>query len=220
MRPLLRATALSLLLIGAFTVGSVVSNERVHANPGSFTLFGRVVAPAGWGFTSSSVTTPGPDIRVQPGETVDANITSGDRAPHNWGVDYNGNGTIDSGEPLSTTTTASTSFTFTATTTPGVYTYWCFVHKGSMHGRFIVEQPDFQTTASPPSLTINQGSSQTSTLTVSSLNSFSGTVNFTTPTTPAGITAALSTNSVTVTPSVPGTIVLNVTVGGSMTPGS
>src|SRR6266581_295057 len=220
MRPLIRATALSLLLIATFTVGSVVSNERVHAIPGSFTLFGRIGSPVGWGFTSSTVTTPGPDITVQPGESVDAIISSSDGAPHNWGVDYNGNGNIGSGEPLTTTITTGTSFTFTATTTPGVYTYWCFIHKGPMNGRFIVGQPDFVTNPSPPALTIDQGTSQTSTLTVSSLNGFSGTVTFTTPTTPAGITAVLNANSVMVTPSSPGTTIMNVTATSNASPGT
>src|SRR5213594_1565952 len=209
----------ALLLAGA--VWSAPSPFYVYAAASSPTLFGRISRPAGWGLSSSTVSSPGPDITVLPGQSLDPIISSGDGAPHNWGIDYNGNGMIDLGEPRSNDTSTSTSFTFTATTTPGVYTYWCFIHHGPMHGRFIVEQPpDFLTTPSSSSLTIDQGSSQTSTLTVSSLGGFSGTITFTTPTVPTGIIAALSTTSVTVTPASPATTVLNVTVGISAVPGS
>src|SRR6058998_2983224 len=209
----------ALLLAGA--EWSAPSPFYVYAAASSPTLFGRISSPAGWGLSSSTVSSPGPDITVLPGQSLDPIISSGDGAPHNWGIDYNGNGMIDLGEPRSNDTYTSTSFTFTATTTPGVYTYWCFIHHGPMHGRFIVEQPpDFLITPSSSSLTIDQGSSQTSTLTVSSLGGFSGTITFTTPTVPTGIIAALSTTSVTVTPASPGTTVLNVTVGSSAVPGS
>ncbi len=213
---LFKAITLLVLLFVVGSLGLTFSAVPLHANPASFSfLFGRINSPAGWGFTSSTVSSPGPDITVQPGETLDPIITSGDGITHNWGVDYNGNGFPDSGEPLSNNTSTSTSFTFTATTTPGVYTYWCFIHKGPMNGRFIVQGPDFRITPNPSSLTIIQGLSQTSTLTVSSLNGFSGTVIFSSPSTPAGIMAALSASSVSVGPSTPGTTILNVTVGSS-----
>jgi hypothetical protein len=215
----IKASVLTALLIATGILGLALS-IRVHASPSSPTLFGRINAPSGWGFTSTAVTSPGPDITVLPGETVDITIKSGDGFTHNWGVDYNGNGIIDTGEPLSNNTATSTSFTFTATTTPGQYTYWCFIHKGPMTGKFIVESPDFTITPSPSSLSINQGSFQTSTLTVSSVNGFSGTVTFSPPSPPSGVTATLSTSMVSITPTSSGTTVLNVTVGASTTPGS
>ncbi len=216
----LNSIVLPTLLIIAVVLGLTFSPVRLQAAPTSISLFGRISTPAGWGFTSSTVSSPGPDITVLPGEALDPVITSGDGITHNWGVDYNGNGIIDPGEPLSNNTSTSTSFTFTATTTPGIYTYWCFLHKGPMHGRFIVQTPDFSFSPSPSGLTVNQGLSQTSTLTVSSQNGFSGTVTFSSPTSATGITAALSKSIVPVTPSTPGTTVLNVTVGSSTTPGS
>ncbi len=113
----------------------------VVRNP--FTLFGRVLAPAGWGFTSNTVASPGPAIVVAPGATVKVALNSGDGATHNWGVDYNGNQICDAGEPCSQNFgSTSTSLTFTATTTPGDYTYWCFIHLGAMHGTFTVKPRD------------------------------------------------------------------------------
>src|SRR6266849_6829178 len=107
-----RSLALALLLVALvifvtpphFTTASSPKQKpaaRILPNTAIFTLFGRINSPAGWGFTSSSVASPGPDIRVLQGETVTLTLNSGDGVPHNWGVDYNGNGVIDPGEPLS-----------------------------------------------------------------------------------------------------------------------
>ena len=57
--------------------------------------------------------------------------------------------------------------------------------------------PDFSISASPPNpITINAGSSTTSTITVNSLNGFTGTVQLT-PTAPSGINPSLSSTSIT-----------------------
>lgn len=146
-----RSLALTVLLIALvilvapphFTTASDPSQKPAARilpnNPASFTLFGRINPPAGWGFLSSSVASPGPDITVVQGDTVTITLNSGDSpVTHNWGVDYNGNGIVDAGEPFSGGFSTSTTLTFTATTKPGTYTYWCFIHKGPMTGRFIV----------------------------------------------------------------------------------
>src|SRR6058998_3515541 len=86
----------ALLLAGAL-VAFTPSPVHVYAGASSPTLFGRISSPAGWGLSSSTVSSPGPDITVFPGQTLDPIVSSGDGAPHNWGVDYNGNGAIDSG---------------------------------------------------------------------------------------------------------------------------
>lgn len=154
-----------------------------HANPASFTLFGRIATPAGWGFTST-VMTPGPDLTVAPGEAVTLSLTSGDTPiGHNWGVDYNNNMRSDFGEPLSSTfssSTTPTNFTFTATTTPGTYHYYCFIHLGAMVGRFMVLGPDFTIGANPATLgPLNNGTQGSSTINVSSISGFTGTVDLT-----------------------------------------
>ncbi len=57
--------------------------------------------------------------------------------------------------------------------------------------------PDFSISASPSSLTVNRGSSGTSTITVSSLNGFSSAVNLSASGLPSGVTASFSANPVT-----------------------
>ena len=42
----------------------------VVAASSSFTLFGSILAPAGWSFTDGTETNPGPDLVVAPGASV------------------------------------------------------------------------------------------------------------------------------------------------------
>ena len=212
---LLKLVALPLLLVTAGMLGLAFLPPLPQASPASFTLFGRYLSPAGWGVTTTTVTSPGPDLTVMPGETVTVSLTSGDGIPHNWGVDYNGNGVPDSGEPLSSNfDSTGTSYTFTATTTPGTYTYWCFIHKGPMFGRFIVTPPgpDYSVSTKPSSLTITQGASANSTVSITSLNNFAGSVTLTSsPSSPPGLqTSSFSVNPVMVPPS--GTAKSNFTI--------
>jgi hypothetical protein len=82
---------------------------------------------------------------------------------------------------------------------------------------FIAQQPSSSSVAlslNPNYTTVILGSSVTSDISVSSLNGYSGPVTFSQPVTQTGITATLSTYSVSVTPSNPATTILNVTVRG------
>jgi hypothetical protein len=56
---------------------------------------------AGWGFTSTSLTSPGPLMEVWVGDNVTLNLTSVDGITHRWFLDYNNNSAADVGEPAS-----------------------------------------------------------------------------------------------------------------------
>jgi hypothetical protein len=87
--------------------------------------------------------------------------------------------------------------------------------------------PDFSLTASPNSVTITQGSSGTSTITVVPVNGFSGSVTLSTSALPSGVTAGFSpdpttsTSTLTFTASgtaTTGTVIVTITgVSGSLT---
>jgi FtsP/CotA-like multicopper oxidase with cupredoxin domain len=131
---------------------------QAHASQ-SFTLIGSIFT--GWGFTKTSITSPGPDIIVAPGEMVTMTLASADPSTvgHDWGVDYNNNTFWDPGEPvfpanpMTFTSARNVTFSFTATTTPGNYLYYCFIHGPPMFGHFIVSAPDVAVT----SLTTSRG---------------------------------------------------------------
>lgn len=134
LKPLITLTILLVLPI-IFTRDAPVA----QANPASFTLHGRIVTPAGWGFTANSVTSPGPDLTAQPGENVVMTLRSADGIGHNFGIDLDNDGIQDPGEPVSPPFGGTfATWPFTAPTTPGTYTYICFIHGGPMVGPLIV----------------------------------------------------------------------------------
>jgi len=113
----------------------------VRASPVSYTLYGTT---GGWGFTATTITSPGPDLTALPGEMVSMTLYSADGVRHNFYVDYNGNGMPDTGEPLSADFRSSTipiTYDFTATSTPGTYAYICDYHANNQFGSFIVGAP-------------------------------------------------------------------------------
>jgi len=81
----------------------------------------------------------------------------------------------------------------------------------------ISASPDFSISASPASLSVNSGSTATSTITLTSLNSFAGTVTLSSAGSPAGLNLSLSPASVSLSSGGTGTSTLSVS---SATPGS
>jgi hypothetical protein len=55
----------------------------------------------GWGFTNTSLRSPGPDMAVQVGDNLILNLTSVDQRTHTWFIDYNNNSQRDATEPRS-----------------------------------------------------------------------------------------------------------------------
>jgi hypothetical protein len=80
--------------------------------------------------------------------------------------------------------------------------------------------PDFSISASPTSLSIQQGSSGSSTITVTSINGFNQLVQLTVSGVPSGVTATLNPQQVTPPAGGSTTSTLTVSVATSATPGS
>ena len=130
-------TFLMLLLVSsiALALGPIAS---VRASPVAYTLYGTV---DGWGFTATTITSPGPELTALPGEMVRLTLYSANGVRHNFYVDYNRNGLPDTSEPTSPDFRSSTipiTYDFTTTTTPGTYTYYCDYHANSQFGPFKV----------------------------------------------------------------------------------
>jgi subtilase family serine protease len=104
---------------------------------------------------------------------------------------------------------------FSATTGYDLATGW-----GSPNGSGLINAlagsgtPSFTLSASPSSLTITQGSSGTSTITVTDLGGFSGSVTLAASGLPSGVTASFGTNPTT------GSSVLTLTASATATTGS
>jgi FtsP/CotA-like multicopper oxidase with cupredoxin domain len=127
------------------TVGSAKATlQNLH-------LYGSYVN--GWGFTASSMTTPGPTITVSLNDVVNLTLTSVDTgvyAPqHQFLLSYENSSMVQSEDAVSPVINPGQTivFTFTANMS-GTFTYYCVFHYTVMYGTFIVtpavpEYPSF-----------------------------------------------------------------------------
>ncbi len=218
----LRIAFLTTVLATVFLVGLPLPKIAIppKAAAASFNLWGSVASANGWGFTSST-TNPGPTITVLPGESVTLNLYAQDSITHAFCVDYEATPDYrcqtptEPQSPNFSSSTTATTYPFTATTTPGSYTYFCVYHTTLMYGRFIVLTPDFSISSNPSSLTLQQGASATSTITLSSINSFSGTIMLGASVSPSGVNPSLNQTSVTLASGASHPVTLTVTVPSS-----
>ena len=158
---------------------------------------------------------------MQPGESVSLTLFSADGRPHQFCVDYESTpdyvcqgSELATQSPMFTSSTAGTTFPFNAPTTPGTYTYFCTIHRSAMTGQFIVSAtpptPDFSISSNPTSMTVQQGSSVISTVTLTSLNGFSGPLTLSTNAQSSGLAWSLKPTAVTLTSGATVTSVLTV----------
>src|SRR2546422_6783795 len=131
-----RAVGFAAILLVALIL-ALLDAQALPAPPrpayGPANLYGAIIAPGpGWGFTSGSVSNPGPTISVAPGENVQLWLYSPDSLTHIFFVDYNhDNNSQPPSEPESpqfSSPSTPVSFNFVATTTPGGYWYSCKYH--------------------------------------------------------------------------------------------
>ena len=120
-----------------------------------------------------------------------------------------------------TTSTSSVTFTASSTATTGTSTVTITGTSGSLtHTATIsltvnaVATPDFSLSASPSSLTVKQGTSGSSTITVTDSGGFTGSVTLSNSALPSGVTASFGTNPTT------STSVLTFTASSTATTGT
>ncbi|HLJ25834.1 MAG TPA: glycoside hydrolase family 6 protein [Candidatus Angelobacter sp.] len=129
-------------------------------------------------------------------------------------------GVTASFSPTSTTGTSTVTFTASSTATLGAATITVTGTSGTLsHSTTIAltvtnNQPSFKLTAAPAALTLAQGGSGSSTITVVPVNGFTGTVTFGAVSgLPAGVTASISPASTTTTSTVTFTASSTATAG-------
>src|SRR5262245_13815554 len=113
-------------------------------------------------------------------------------------------GVTASFNPSSATTSSTLTFTASSTATTGTATVVVSGNSGTLSHTTTISltvnvpaQPNFSLSASPASLTVKQGSSATSTITVSPVNGFSGSVALSASGLPAGVTPSINPSSAT-----------------------
>jgi FtsP/CotA-like multicopper oxidase with cupredoxin domain len=113
----------------------------------NFTLYGSYLQ--GWGFTASGISSPGPTLVVEQGDTLNLTLISNDGFTHRFFVSYTNSSSANSTEPQSSDFTNTLSYQFVATNAVGTYTYGCYYHYSmGMKGYFQVVPtgtiPEFQ----------------------------------------------------------------------------
>jgi subtilase family serine protease len=129
--------------------------------------------------------------------------------------------------PNPTSTTSTLTLTASATATTGTATVTITGISGSLQASTTVSltvnaagTPNFTISASPSSLTVTQGSNGTSTITITSQNSFSSATTLSATGLPSGVTAGFSVNPVTPPANGSATSVLTLTASGTATTGT
>jgi FtsP/CotA-like multicopper oxidase with cupredoxin domain len=130
---LLAATLVSFLA----TTGTAAIHVAKAATVRNFTLYGSYVQ-GGWGFNQTSISSPGPTIIVEQGDTVNLTLVSKDGVIHRFFVSYTNASSINTGDPESFDFSSTVNYEFVATDTVGTYTYRCSYHPTVMWGYFKV----------------------------------------------------------------------------------
>ncbi len=112
------------------------ADVQVRAPTGAILLYGDALA--GWGFGPDNMTSPGPEIRVALGATVDLLLIGVDAARHNFFVDYSGDSSVAPGEPVSADFRGNTTRFSLVADRVGSFTYFCKYHIGTMSGTLVV----------------------------------------------------------------------------------
>src|SRR5215467_14423056 len=148
-----------------------------------------------------------PTITVTKGDSVSITVSRSDSASHELLIDFDGDGVSDTAD-CGTVDVCSNVIgptdpmpAFVANTS-GNFTYFCTYHPTYMYGTFQVRSssasPDFSVTATPSSTSIVQGTNANSTITISSIAGFSGTISLSASASPSGPNTSFQPNPVTI----------------------
>jgi hypothetical protein len=172
-----------------------------------------------------------PQITVTKGDSVTISLSRLDGYTHQFLVDFDNDGAGDTGD-CGTMDQCSDLFSavpppvgpFSVSSNPSTYTYYCTVHYTYMRGNFVVQSqtstPDFNLNSIPTSLMISQGASGTTSVTVNSLNGFSGTVNLSASVSPSGPQPSFAPSSISLSSggSASSTLTISTSSGYYSTP--
>jgi len=128
---LLLATAI--VILAASAVATQIKNANA-ATTRSFTLYGN--AFGGWGLTPQTISSPGPTIKVEQGDTVNLTLISSDGFTHKFFLSYTNSTSPTSGDNQSQDFADTTNYQFVAGTAVGTYEYRCVHHPETMWGYF------------------------------------------------------------------------------------
>ena len=219
---------------GTWTVN--VKGTRVTNAPQSYTLIISDTFPE---YVSTSSGGGSTSIVPDPPSSLTASSVSPTQIDLSWTAPSTSSGSaitymierMKMGESTFTQLASTSSITFSDTTVTAstTYTYRVFAtnsagtstssNQDSATTPTLPPTPDFSISTSPSSLNIVSGSSDTSTITINSLNGFSGSLNLDASPAITGITTAFNPSSVTVSSGGTASSTLTISVGSTTTAG-
>ena len=122
----------TILVVLVIAVAAIRIQDARAVSTRSFTLYGSFAQ--GWGFTSASISSPGPTIVVEQGDNVNLTLIGSDGFAHKFFVSYTNNSSPNLSDPQSPDFSGTTSLQFVASNTTGTYTYYCSHHVTTMWG--------------------------------------------------------------------------------------
>jgi subtilase family serine protease len=192
---------------------------------------GLINALAGSGTPSFTLSASPSSLTITQGSTGTSTITVADVGGFSGSVTLAASG-LPSGVTASfgtnpTTGSSVLTLTASATATTGTATATITGTSGSLSATTKIAltvnaaaSPNFTISASPASVTVNQGASGTSTITITSQNSFNSATTLSATGLPSGVTATFSTNPVTPPANGSATSTLTLTASASATVGT
>lgn len=206
------------------------TNGTLIVQPGPYPATAKINLIASTnGWNNSQPSGPNPTITIYWVQNVRINYTSTDPPTvyHQLYIDIDHNGLPDcSGADYcgpsyhSGTTTISYWGGSWNAIPPGTYHYYDINYPSVSNGTFIVlaPTPDYFVSTSPNQLTIPQGKSQTSTITVTSINNYTGTIALTSSS--SGVTATINPTQIAPAKNGIATSTINITAPVSLAPGT
>jgi hypothetical protein len=207
----------------ATTNGTLIIQPGPYPATAHISLIG---SPNGWNYTQPSGLNPTITVYYAQNVNLKFNTTDPPSIQHRFYIDIDKNGVPDcSGQdycdvPFNSTVIAG-SYWGAGYLPPGTYHYYDMYYPAVSNGTFIIlvsAPPDYAISANPSSLTIMQGKSQTSLISVTSDNNFTGTISL--AANPSGLTATLNPTSVSLPKNGVAASTLNLTAPASLSPGS
>lgn len=136
----------AMLAILVFAVATTQIYNSKAATTRNLTLYGAF--SQGWSSTATNMTSPGPRIVVEQGDSINLTLISQDGLTHRFFVSYTNTSSPGSSDPQSIDFSATSNFVFNASNAVGTYKYYCYYHPSPMWGYFEVVPtgtiPEFQ----------------------------------------------------------------------------
>jgi hypothetical protein len=133
--PILAATVVTIAVLGLVTISGAKGQSQ---NP--LHLYGHT--DNGWGVDPGAISDPGPALTYTLGTQLQIFLHGVDDITHNFFLDFDRDGVLDEGEPVSPNFRGDGPLEYSLTLErAGTYDYRCQYHPGTMVGQFTVEGP-------------------------------------------------------------------------------